>query len=1163
MHQDTWHSRRQRDRQLAALWRGRPAACEPLEQRLLMAVSAGKDSAGVLHVSEGAATDSATITATSLSGTNFTVSGTGLLPTGFASVTGISVSGPAPILASSVTFNTAAAADFISLPGSIGVQFVAAVNFVSPSEPIFAASTLVNVGSVTLNTLGVTTASQQVYAGPVTLNADTTLKSTSSGTIALAQPVNGAHALTIDTTGSSELAAAGTTTPLTSVTVLGGGHLSIGNITTSGTQVYNGPVTLLANSTVAATSGSAPIKFLGTVDGAFSLTANAQAVQFAAPIGGNSALTSIATSPATHTVMSASHVTTTGAQIWAGPITLPVIDGTFTSTTSGNITFGQIDGAFSLAANTGGTTTFTLPVGSVTPLTTLTTGAGGTVTLNGGIIVTKGTQSFQDPVTLGADATLTSTQAGNISFGQTVNGAHALAVNTGGITSFASAVGSVAHLSKLTTDAAGSTALPNNVVTTGDQTYNDAVTLPLGAGLASTSGGNISFAKVDGPGSLIVDTSGTTLFNGLVGADTPPALIRVLADGSTTFNTSLVRSSGEQTYENPVTLASDAALSAGNPGIHFEKTIDGPFGLTLTAATATLDAALGSITPLASFTNNSLHTQFSGSAITTAGVQNFVGSLSLALTGNATFRSTSNGNITFASSVDAATPSEFAGLTVDTGGTTTFGGPIGATLPPEFLTTDAPGMTVIATPTVTTVEAQTYADAVRVGSDTALTNFTLSSSPIQFSSTLDGPRTLSLGANNVNFLGPVGGITPLGSLNITRGLTTLSGGSVVTAGNQTYAALTLNADSALSSVGAGPNDITFSGVVRGAHALTIAAGTGNISFNSAVGVGAALTTLTIASANNVSATGAITAGSITQISGLGATNFIRPVEATDPAGITVAGHDFSLGGVTLDKGSFTLSNTGSATVSGVIAAPNGGLTKTGPGMLSVTTNNYSGPTTVTGGTLVFVANQSLPGGLHIGAGASAVLNTGVATIGKAGNGSITTSSVTFDGAPAAPQGRLDLRDNKLTIQFGNTADPVTDVRQELASGFHGGDWAGQGIVSSVAASNPSQFALGFADGIDSLVPMLAPGNILVKFSRSGDANLDGMVGFSDLITVARHYGQASAFWDDGDFNYDGKVGFDDLIAVARDYGSSLATASAPLTAAQSIPQQRRAPAVRR
>ncbi len=52
----------------------------------------------------------------------------------------------------------------------------------------------------------------------------------------------------------------------------------------------------------------------------------------------------------------------------------------------------------------------------------------------------------------------------------------------------------------------------------------------------------------------------------------------------------------------------------------------------------------------------------------------------------------------------------------------------------------------------------------------------------------------------------------------------------------------------------------------------------------------------------------------------------------------------------------------------------------------------------------------------------------------------------------------------------------------------------------------------------------------------GDANLDGVVGFPDLVKVAQNYGGTGKTWLDGDFNFDGTVGFADLVSVAQHYG---------------------------
>src|SRR5262249_30689973 len=144
-----------------------------------------------------------------------------------------------------------------------------------------------------------------------------------------------------------------------------------------------------------------------------------------------------------------------------------------------NVTLANtVDGAFSLEVDSADTTTFGGAVGGTTALTSVTTDAAGSTAINGGGVTTTGAQTYNDQVTLGADATLTSTGSGNISLASVLDGAFNLTVNTAGTTTFGGLVGDTTALTSVTTDADGSTALNGGgVTTTGAQSYNDAATL--------------------------------------------------------------------------------------------------------------------------------------------------------------------------------------------------------------------------------------------------------------------------------------------------------------------------------------------------------------------------------------------------------------------------------------------------------------------------------------------------------------------------------------------------------------------------------------------------------------------------------------------------------------------------------------------------------------
>ncbi len=59
----------------------------------------------------------------------------------------------------------------------------------------------------------------------------------------------------------------------------------------------------------------------------------------------------------------------------------------------------------------------------------------------------------------------------------------------------------------------------------------------------------------------------------------------------------------------------------------------------------------------------------------------------------------------------------------------------------------------------------------------------------------------------------------------------------------------------------------------------------------------------------------------------------------------------------------------------------------------------------------------------------------------------------------------------------------------------------------------------------------------------GDTNYDDVVDFTDLLTLAQHYGESgngNVFWETGDFNFDWNVNYDDLLTIAQHYSSAAA-----------------------
>jgi hypothetical protein len=132
-------------------------------------------------------------------------------------------------------------------------------------------------------------------------------------------------------------------------------------------------------------------------------------------------------------------------------------------------------------------------------------------------------------------------------------------------------------------------------------------------------------------------------------------------------------------------------------------------------------------------------------------------------------------------------------------------------------------------------------------------------------------------------------------------------------------------------------------------------------------------------------------------------------------------------------------------------------------------------------------------------------------------------------------GKLDIGDNELIINFGSNSDPKTAILQSLASGYNGGNWNGPGIDSSAAAVSKGAYGVGFADGTDGVVQGLSNGQIELKYTLNGDANLDGLVNAADFTIVAGNFNRSVTGWDQGDFNYDGLVNAADFTDLAANF----------------------------
>jgi hypothetical protein len=137
------------------------------------------------------------------------------------------------------------------------------------------------------------------------------------------------------------------------------------------------------------------------------------------------------------------------------------------------------------------------------------------------------------------------------------------------------------------------------------------------------------------------------------------------------------------------------------------------------------------------------------------------------------------------------------------------------------------------------------------------------------------------------------------------------------------------------------------------------------------------------------------------------------------------------------------------------------------------------------------------------------------------------------------------------INYDSTS-PLSDIAAQIHSGFAGGSWNGIGINSTQAflvgasTTNFHKTAVGYAEASTLGISTFAGQSVdttavLLRYTFSGDANIDGVVNTADFTALANRFNSSTQLWTDGDFNYDGFINAIDFNALATNFGQSLAS----------------------
>ena len=210
-----------------------------------------------------------------------------------------------------------------------------------------------------------------------------------------------------------------------------------------------------------------------------------------------------------------------------------------------------------------------------------------------------------------------------------------------------------------------------------------------------------------------------------------------------------------------------------------------------------------------------------------------------------------------------------------------------------------------------------------------------------------------------------------------------------------------------------------------------------------------------------------------------------------------------------------------------------------------------------GSTLTLSGGVSGAGVSKLDAGTAVVKNYRVSAVGVRG-GVLQVAPHGGNPDDGASRGELQFAqtvpgtyDATLDITNNAVIDPVNteaDIKAAILSGRAGGTWTGTGLTSSAAAANAGNTGVGYATAGDLglttyLGQTVAATDVIARYTRLGDANLDGTTGIGDFSLLGANFNLPGG-WSKGDFNFDDTVSLGDFSLLAANFNQSAPAASA-------------------
>ena len=240
------------------------------------------------------------------------------------------------------------------------------------------------------------------------------------------------------------------------------------------------------------------------------------------------------------------------------------------------------------------------------------------------------------------------------------------------------------------------------------------------------------------------------------------------------------------------------------------------------------------------------------------------------------------------------------------------------------------------------------------------------------------------------------------------------------------------------------------------------------------------------------------------------------------------------------------------------------------GSLSIGRNSSDGLLHIGGSAAVSIGSINSFASIEV-AGGTVNVNNGFTSSGtvsfsagsiRISNGLTNTGAINLTGGTTSVAGPLsidtnpgviDLNGGKLIVQATNSTNKaalITTLNQAIATGKSIGNWSGKGITSTAAALDSGRLTVGVFDNAAlhraTYGSQSADDNSLfVSPALKGDANLDGIVNFNDMLVVTGNWnlsglsnGISTIDMAHGDLNGDGVVNFNDMLVVTGNWNNS-------------------------